>query len=386
LTRPPWPPVKLVAPPPLPERVEVLILGASLAGLSCAHLLAEAGVNVVVVDANASLGQCAVGRSAGLANLGLCEHPGQLVDAIGMDDAQALFELSAKSLRLLNDHADWFSKGEIACASMDREDQAIVRSAGCLNTMGIENRLVEKNPLWTILGCNLFEMGRDQPLGGSLNPRLLLQTLAQKAEAAGAHLQLGFESLRISRSGSALLLQGVQGQCLAELVVFANGWRGPNSDSWFAEKVFPVRAQHCWRPGRSALRKAGRTQHGYLTWGPTPDGVVVSGCRWGSPHMEVGETEDVLNPKISEHLAKFVHKFSQESGGNLVEWTSIMDFSCDGIPLLGPLPGQARKIACVGFGGQDLGLALGCAEAVVEGILHGRAPLIPKRFHASRLL
>ncbi len=386
MTHPPWPVAKLVEPHPLPARADVLILGASLAGLSCAHLLARAGAKVVVVDPSANLGQCAVGRSAGLATLGLCEHPVQLVEAIGADDAQALLELSAHSLRLLNDHADWFSKGEIACASMDREDQAIVRSAGFLDAMGIENRLIENELLWTDLGCNLFKMGRTHPLGGSLNPRLLLQSLAQKAEDAGAHLLLGFASLGLSRAGSALLLQGAQGQCRAELVVFANGWRGSRMDSWFEEKVFPVRAQHCWMPGRSSLKKAGRTQHGYLAWGPTPDGVVVSGCRWGSPHMEVGETGDVLNPKISEPLAEFVRQFSEECSGNLVEWTSIMDFSCDGIPLLGPLPGQARKIACVGFGGQDLGLALGCAEAVVEGILQGRSGLIPKRFHACRLL
>lgn len=387
---------ELARPESVPTRAEVVILGASLVGLSCAYRLAQAGVRVVVLEASPRIGECAVGRSAGLAQLGLCEHPSQLVEAIGLSDAQALFGLSVHSLGLLQAHAEWFSQGELNCASMDKEDLAIVRSAACLSEMGIENHLLDNSDLADRLGLNAFDMGRMQPLGGSLDPLSLLKTLAQKAVDAGASVQLGFGLAQISRSGSGLLIQGesgrdtsrpdTSGQWLGELVVFANGWRAASVEPWFEEKVFPVRAQHCWVPGSSPLKTAGRTQHGYLSWGPSMGGVVVSGCRWGSAHMEVGETESLLNPKIAGHLAQFLQRFSVEATGDPVEWTSIMDFSCDGLPLLGPVPGQARKIACVGFGGQDLGLALACAEAVVQGILEGSTPAIPDRFYASRFV
>jgi glycine/D-amino acid oxidase-like deaminating enzyme len=391
LTQAPWLRVEsaqpeFAQPDAVPNRAEVVILGASLAGLSCAHRLAQAGVKVVVLENSPRLGECAVGRSAGLAQLGLCEHPHQLVEAIGLADAQALLSLSLHSLGLLQAHAEWVSEGELNCASMDNEEQAIVRSAAILSEMGIENRLLENPALADRLGLERFELGRVQPLGGSLNPLSLLKTLAKKAVGAGASVQLGFGTAHVSRSDSGLLIQGASGQCLGELVVFADGWRVSSVEPWFQEKVFPVRAQHYWVPGSSPLKTAGRTQHGYLSWGPSMGGVVVSGCRWGSPHMEVGETEPRLNAKISDHLAQFLKGFSVENSGSPVEWTSIMDFSCDGLPLLGPLPGQARKIACVGFGGQDLGLALACAEAVVEGILQGVTPAIPDRFYTSRFV
>jgi glycine/D-amino acid oxidase-like deaminating enzyme len=371
---------------PLPVRTEIVIVGAGLAGLSCALLLAQAGAKVVVLESNPTLADCVVGRGAGLAQLGLGEHPAQLVSAIGFEDTMALYTLSVRSLQMLDPHAQWSARGELWCASMDREDEAVTRSAACLSQMGFPVELLKGTDLNERLGLSSFPVAWSQPFGGSLAPRALIHDLALKAMSAGVHLQLDFDFLKLTRSAEGLCFQGSQGQCLTELAVFANGWKSATIEPWFEQKVFPVRAQHYWQRGASSLVRAGRTQHGYASWAPMRDGVVVSGCRWGSTHMEVGEWEDVLNQKISGHLAKFMERFISLPEGDPVEWTSVMDFSCDGLPFLGPLPGQARKIACVGFGGQGLGLAMACAEAVVEGILNGVAPSIPHRLHASRLI
>lgn len=386
MTRPPWETVAFSGQSPLPPRTEIVIVGAGLAGLSCALLLAQAGAKVVVLEDSLALAECVVGRGAGLAQLGLCEHPAQLVSAIGREDARALYALSVRSLQMLEAHAQWSSRGEVWCASMDREDEAVTRSVACLSQMELPVELMTGAALKNRLGVSSFSVGWGQPYGGSLAPRALINDLAVKAREAGVHLQLGFDLSEVSRSADGLCFQGQQGQCVAELVVFANGWKSAKIEPWFEQKVFPVRAQHYWQGGSSPLISAGRTQHGYTSWAPMFGGVVLSGCRWGSTHMEVGESEDVLNPKISGHLAKFMDRFVRDPEGEPVEWTSVMGFSCDGLPFLGPLPGQARKIACLGFGGQDLGLAMASAEAVVEGILNGTAPSIPRRFHASRLI
>jgi len=102
--------------------------------------------------------------------------------------------------------------------------------------------------------------------------------------------------------------------------------------------------------------------------------------------MEVGETVEKINPRVGSQLDRFRTRFGRKENAQRFEWTSIMDFSCDGLPVLGPLPGQARKIACAGFSGQDLGLALACGELLCEGILNASAASIPRRLHAGRFV
>jgi glycine/D-amino acid oxidase-like deaminating enzyme len=65
-------------------------------------------------------------------------------------------------------------------------------------------------------------------------------------------------------------------------------------------------------------------------------------------------------------------------------WAGIAAFTCDGLPLVGPLPGHPRQVACVGYGGADWSFALRAGQAVADGLLTGETQGLPARFSPAR--
>jgi len=64
-----------VAPQPLPERVDVAILGAGFTGLSAARTLAKRGVRVAVLESH-TIGWGASSRNGGMVLTGSSWHDG----------------------------------------------------------------------------------------------------------------------------------------------------------------------------------------------------------------------------------------------------------------------------------------------------------------------
>lgn len=369
----------------LPLRADVAVVGGGLAGLTCALRLAQSGVDVVVLEASSELGQGAAGRGSGMAHLGLCEHPIQLAHAVGDADAEDLIRLSLHSLELLNSLQLDSSTGGIWCASMDRESEGIARSTRWLQARGVDCKALEQEEVQSVLGNSLGE-GRFHPQELSLNPLELLRHLSASLRTHGGRICVGRRVQQIVEEGQALRVDGESWRIEAELVVASAGAWAPGVEPWFREKVFPVRAQHRFEPHSKGPEFMGRSQHGYVTWGAARGGRVISGCRWASPHLEIGESEHQLNSKVALKLREFSQRLPQFSNEEVMEWTSIMGFSCDGLPILGPIPGQPRKIACVGFNGQDLSLAMACAEQVARGIVEGGTAGISARLLSSRFV
>ncbi len=370
----------------LPEGgVDVAIVGGGLSGLSCASFLAAGGASVVVLEAESFLGAGAVGRGNGFAHLGLCEHPIQLAQAIGDQDAEDLIRLSLRSLALLGETGLPSYEGGIWCASMEREEEGIERSTQWLRARGIPCEPLTGSEVVQRVGGQ-FGAGRFQPQECGLDPILLLEHFADRCRSRGVAVCTGRAVRSVQDQGDGLRLYGDSFQLDAELVIYTAGAGMGSIESWFQEVIFPVRAQHIWLAQGGLPAVTGRSQHGYVVWGPASDGRLFSGCRWASTHLETGETQHALHPRVAEKLREFAKGFGPVETDDMLEWTSIMGFSCDGLPVLGPLPGQPRKIACVGYNGQDLALALGCAERVAEGVLNGGNGGISSRLQASRFV
>ena len=386
MTIPPWSPVLWKGDTDRPQRCDVAVVGAGLAGLAIGLELAQAGVDVALFEARGDLGEGAVGRGSGLVQLGLCEHPIQLVGAIGHEDAAELLAYSRQSISMIDTEEVWSSQGGLWCASMDREDEGISRSTQWLQEVGFECLALEGRELHQRLGQSGFTTGRYHSEEGVVEPRLLVKAIAQRARNAGAKIFLDHTLRSVEETSGALSVRGDGWACQTDMVVYSSGWGSVELDGWYRDKLFPVRAQHLWESTSSGMAMSGRTQHGYAAWGPTANGRVVSGCRWGSPHMEVGETSDLLNDRIAAHLGRFLSRFGEQVDVERREWTSSMTFTCDALPILGPFPGQPRKISCLGFNGQDLAFAMASAKSVATGILEGTGHAIPTRLQSHRFL
>ena len=373
----------------LPAAVDVAIVGGGLTGLVAGLRLAKNGAKVVVLEAGESLGQGAVGRGSGQAHWGLSEHPIQLASAIGDMDAKELMEFSQLSLRDLQSFTGHSLDGGVWAASMDREDLGVQRSTHWLLGQGLVCSAVEADELKGLLGEQVphsFALGRFHPQEGALDPVALLDSIADMALQEGLWLMLGHRVSAVDTGSEGLIVRGVGFELQAELALFAAGSAVQAIEPWFTQKIFPVRAQHLWSSSLDVFGATGRSQHGYVQWGPARKGGVVSGCRWASAHLEVGEARLGLNEAVSGRLFEFAGKLGLSEEATKMEWSSVMGFSCDGLPIVGPLPGQPRKIACGGYNGQDLGLAVACATRVADAILEKAHPPIPQRMRSGRFL
>jgi NADPH-dependent 2,4-dienoyl-CoA reductase/sulfur reductase-like enzyme len=75
---------------PLPQRAEVVVIGAGITGLCAARALAKRGVDVVLLEAQ-TIGWGASTRNAGMVLTGLKVGAGALLDRFDRDLAKQLF-------------------------------------------------------------------------------------------------------------------------------------------------------------------------------------------------------------------------------------------------------------------------------------------------------
>jgi glycine/D-amino acid oxidase-like deaminating enzyme len=117
-----------------------------------------------------------------------------------------------------------------------------------------------------------------------------------------------------------------------------------------------------------------RYQMGYFTVRETPFGTLVRGARWATMHMETGETDPVIVPKVQAKLDAFAQKRGASSTTATHRWAWIETTTCDNLPLVGPLPGAPTLFACSGFGASDWGLGAGAALALADSLLRTGQP------------
>ena len=93
---------------------------------------------------------------------------------------------------------------------------------------------------------------------------------------------------------------------------------GAHVTPWAADKFYTVRHQALATEPVSRVADAPMyIQYGYTGVRQLADGaVMVSGCRWATPHLEVGETDDtIVNQKVHRSLLGFLHRHWPELAG-----------------------------------------------------------------------
>jgi len=164
----------------------------------------------------------------------------------------------------------------------------------------------------------------------------------------------------------------------AEIDVLACG-PAAAADPWLADKLMPVRWQRLEVPGLELPRpRVSRQASVYARTG------VIWGARWATPHLEVGETAAHPEPRVTAALVRLL---AQDHGSHVTgsARVGVVAESCDGLPIVGPIPGRPRVVACVGFGAQGWSWGPGAVRSVVDGLLGRPTPPLPPTLSARRL-
>ncbi|MCA9489321.1 MAG: FAD-binding oxidoreductase [Myxococcales bacterium] len=314
------------------------MIGGGVAGTFAAAALADRGIDVVRLDdGDPSASAACLGH--GLP--GVVEAPHRTAGSLGETRMAELLGLVRASREVLGEHAipglAWRS---------ERPEAELDADVATLRRHGLSAERVAGG--WTC--ADAF----------SVHPREVLAAWGARSRRVSARAL----EVRTERNKLRVLTTHEPWSC--ELVVFACGWRAPAVERWFEERVVPVREQAL---GLAATeRGAVRTGQGWTAW----SSGEISGCRWASPHLEVGETAPVPTEAVQRRLREAAEREGIEVLGPARAW--IEAHTCDGLPFVGPLPGDVRRLALVGFCGNDWGLAPGAADQLARGLIDGTAP------------
>src|SRR5579859_6304353 len=89
-----------IEPRPLPEKVDVAILGAGFTGLSAARTLAKLGTRVAVLEAE-TVGWGASSRNGGMVLTGLKLGAGDLISRYGKETTRRMFAASLDAISMV---------------------------------------------------------------------------------------------------------------------------------------------------------------------------------------------------------------------------------------------------------------------------------------------
>src|SRR5713226_1677189 len=199
---------------PLPESVDVAVIGAGFTGLSGARTLARGGANVAVLEAE-TIGWGASSRNGGMVLTGLKLGVNKLISLYGRERAQRMYAASLATIdcveQLINDeridcHFARSGHLEVACKQKHFDDYA--RQVEVIaREFNHQLRIVPRHELQSEIGSSIYYGGMVDEVSAGLNPARYVAGLALAAMKAGATIFENTRVLKIERKAR----QGTQG-------------------------------------------------------------------------------------------------------------------------------------------------------------------------------
>src|ERR1700681_1988956 len=175
-------------PRPLPNRVEVAVIGAGFTGLSAARTLAKRGAKVAVLESE-TIGWGASSRNGGMVLTGMKLGVNQLISMYGRELTQRMYAASLATIdcveRIIRDEAidcDFSRCGhlEVACKQVHFDDYA--RQAEVIaREFHHQLRVVQKNELSSEIGSTIYYGGMVDEVSAGCNPARYVAGLARAA-------------------------------------------------------------------------------------------------------------------------------------------------------------------------------------------------------------
>ena len=360
------------------ERLDVLILGGGIIGLSCAFALADAGLRVEVVE-RGDFGREASWAGAGIIPPGNIDHASTPIDKLRAYGATQFPDFSRRLLDETSIDNEFTVCGgvEFLTHAEEAEYPALWRDEG----LAVERLANPPRGIATPSGHTAWHL---PGFAQVRNPRHVRALLAA-CERRGVRLtpNVAFEGWQF-RDGVATGVTLADGTVRAarQTVVAAGAWAGemltPLGQS---RRVHPVRGQIVLFRGRPGLvphvMLCGKR---YLV--PRRDGRVLVGS---TEEPEAGFTKGNTAEGVAGLTA-----FARELVPGLREceveatWSGLRPGSPSGLPTVGPVPGYPNVIAAVGHARAGIQLSLGTAAIVKAWVTGEVSPVDPAGFAFDR--
>ena len=344
---------------PLPDAVDVLVIGGGLMGLSAARRSAELGARTVLVDAERlgfggstrNGGMCHPGFKHGVSQL-IAEHgeaKGLAIYAESLDAYEHVRELCATAV-----DADFEATGGLSLAFAPSHFVGMTTAVDGLRRAGIDARLVAKADLRDEIGTDAYAGAMVNERYAGLNPAKLTYGLAALTEAAGAELHDGVRALRVRpQADGRQVVETSRGTVIARHVIAGtNGYTGGVTPS-LRRRLLPIRSYiivtdplpddvaHEVSPRR---RMFSDTKNYLFYWRLTADNRMLFGGR-----ASMWPTSTVRTAAILQRAMVRLHP--QLRGVRVAyTWGGNVAFTYDRMPHVGRADNVAYAVGCCGSG------------------------------------
>lgn len=226
---------------PLPESASVVIVGGGVMGTSAAFHLAEAGVDVVLLE-RAELGSGSTSRAAGGVRA-------QFSDALNIQIAQRSLAAFIAFGSRPGWEIDLKRSGYLFVLSREADVAEFEASVALQNRYGVPSRMLdadEARMLCPLLAGDDILAAAFSAEDGHATPEAVVQGYAFAARALGAHLRVGCEVTGIATRGDEIAaVQTSHGPVATNVVICAAGaWsRACGELAGVALPVTPMRRQ-----------------------------------------------------------------------------------------------------------------------------------------------
>ena len=215
---------------PLPEVVDVAVIGAGFTGLSAARSLAKRGAKVAVLDSE-TVGWGASSRNGGMVLTGLKLGVNKLISMYGRERTQRMYAASLATIDCVEQivreetiDCDFSRCGhlEVACKQKHFDDYA--RQAEVIDRdFNHKLRVVQRHELPSEIGSTIYYGGMVDEISAGCNPARYVAGLARAVVKAGGGI---FEHARVQ----AIERDSRQGEL---------GWKLSTTRGWlWAHEVF----------------------------------------------------------------------------------------------------------------------------------------------------
>lgn len=232
---------------PIPEKVDVAIIGGGYTGLSAARTFAQRGVKAVVLEAE-TIGWGASSRNGGMTLTGLKVAMQTAIKRYGHDLAKTLFQASIDSVALVEQivkeesiDCGFARTGHLLAANKPKHFDVLKDEVDFMaKEFNHKVHLVLPKDLHSEIGTDVYHGALVDEVSAGLNPAQYVAGLAAAAVRAGAILCARARVNRIERSQNRFVVETERGRVEAESVLVATSGYTGNVTRKLQRKIIPI--------------------------------------------------------------------------------------------------------------------------------------------------
>jgi glycine/D-amino acid oxidase-like deaminating enzyme len=352
---------------PLPEVVDVAVIGAGFTGLSAARTLSKRGARVALLEQH-TVGWGASSRNGGMVLTGMKLGVNELISKYGPERTRQMYAASLASIdcvqqivREENIDCDFARCGHLEVACKQKHFETYQRRAELIEVeFNHTLRVVVKKDLPAEIGSTIYYGGMVDEVSAGCNPARYVAGLAASALKAGAQV---FEQTRV-QSIQRDSLQGDSGWKLAtsrgpvwahEVFVATSGYTGPATPALqkklipigsfiITTEILPPALASDLSPRHRMIFDSKNFLHYYRL---TPDRRMLFGGRaafFPETQQTVRRSAEILRrgmvqvyPQLTDARVEYV-------------WGGTLDFAFDIMPHAGQIDGMYYALGYAGHG------------------------------------